>query len=304
MLPNATILTVREDNHPDIFMALRGGGNNFGIVTAALVSVLLLTSGFTALPTLRDHINSVSSFKLGRTWMIMAGGVTPVILGYILIDQLTQTVAEGYNDMPQWFVNVFGWGMAVGLIVISYLISRLPWSRRTSEAFTSPAPSVQDAYLDRKALENQESLTHYPDTAGRTPALGQDFSLRAIYRGTVVRRRMPWTRSSTERFRELQKARGAVADLLAKLPPDLANCEEAEFLRELADPCVYNIVQLIYQSPVHELDSKDYNFSRAAMQDHWARGLADGQRTLERKQIFQRPRKAQGVQVFDFCSNR
>ena len=27
-------------------------------------------------------------------------------------------------------------------------------------------------------------------------------------------------------------------------------------------------------------------------------------RTLERKQIFQRPRKAQGVQVFDFCSNR
>ena len=112
------------------------------------------------------------------------------------------------------------------------------------------------------------------------------------------------TRSSTERFRELQKARGAVADLLAKLPPELAGCEEAEFLRELADPCVYNIVQLIYQSPVHELDSKDYNFSRAAMQDHWDRGYKDGIRTLERKQIFQRPRKAQGVQVFDFCSNR
>ncbi|HBH55894.1 MAG TPA: sodium-dependent transporter [Kocuria sp.] len=169
--------------------------NNFGIVAAALMSVLLLTSGFTALPTLRDHINSVSSFKLGRTWMIMAGGVTPVILGYILIDQLTQTVAEGYNDMPQWFVNVFGWGMAVGLIVISYLLSKLPWSRRTSEAFTSPAPSVQDAYLDRKALAEQRSLTHYPDTAGRTAALDQDFSLRAIDRGTVVQRTMPWSRT-------------------------------------------------------------------------------------------------------------
>lgn len=169
--------------------------NNFGIVAAALMSVLLLTSGFTALPTLRDHINSVSSFKLGRTWMIMAGGVTPVILGYILIDQLTQTVAEGYNDMPQWFVNVFGWGMAMGLIVISYLLSKLPWSRRTSEAFTSPAPSVQDAYLDRKALAEQRSLTHYPDTAGRTAALDQDFSLRAIDRGTVVQRTMPWSRT-------------------------------------------------------------------------------------------------------------
>ena len=112
------------------------------------------------------------------------------------------------------------------------------------------------------------------------------------------------TRSSTERFRELQKARGAVADLLAKLPPDLVHCEEAEFLRDLADPCVYNIVQLIYQSPVHELDSKDYNFSRQAMLDHWERGYVDGRRTLDHKQIFQRPRKAQGVQVFDYCSNR
>ena len=37
VLPNATILTVREDNHPDIFMALRGGGNNFGIVTSFLL---------------------------------------------------------------------------------------------------------------------------------------------------------------------------------------------------------------------------------------------------------------------------
>ena len=70
---------------------------------------------------------------------------------------------------------------------------------------------MQDAYLDRKALENQESLTHYPDTAGRTPALGQDFSLRAIYRGTVVRRRMPWSRSSTERDTRATTSAGATS---------------------------------------------------------------------------------------------
>ncbi|MDN5631739.1 MULTISPECIES: sodium-dependent transporter [Kocuria] len=173
--------------------------NNFGIAAAALISVLLLTSGFTALPTLRDHINSVSSFKLGRTWMIMAGGVTPVILGYILIDQLTKTVAEGYNDMPQWFVNTFGWGMAVGIVVIAYLLSRLPWSRRTGDGFTSPAPAIQDAYLDRKAIARHDPLTHYTGTEGRTAALDQDFSLRAIDRGTVVQRPAPWNheRSAT-----------------------------------------------------------------------------------------------------------
>ncbi len=37
VLPNASIVTVREDNHPDLFTALRGGGNNFGIVTSFLL---------------------------------------------------------------------------------------------------------------------------------------------------------------------------------------------------------------------------------------------------------------------------
>lgn len=169
--------------------------NNFGIVAAALISVLLLTAAFAALPTLRDHLNSVSSFKLGRTWMILVGGVTPVILGFILIDQFTATLAEGYGEMPQWFVNVFGWGMAAALVVIGYLVSKLPWTRRTAEAFTSPAPAIQDAYLDRRFIADRESLSSYPNTAIRTPALGQDYSLRAIQHGTVVQQQAPWAQS-------------------------------------------------------------------------------------------------------------
>ncbi|KAI0156165.1 FAD binding domain protein [Pestalotiopsis sp. NC0098] len=33
VLPNATIVNVTEDSQPDLYFALRGGGNNFGIVT-------------------------------------------------------------------------------------------------------------------------------------------------------------------------------------------------------------------------------------------------------------------------------
>ena len=159
--------------------------NQFGIVAAALVSVMLLTAGFSALPTLRDHLNSVSSFKLGRTWMVVAGGLTPIVLGYILIDTLTTTVAEGYGEMPTWFVNTFGWGMAIGLIVIAYVLSKLPWPGASRANELSPSPAILDAFTDRNRMEGDRHLSHWSDTALRTPALDQDFSYRTLAEGTA-----------------------------------------------------------------------------------------------------------------------
>ncbi|KAI0811567.1 FAD binding domain-containing protein [Xylaria sp. FL0064] len=37
VLANASIVSVTESSHPDLFMALKGGGNNFGIVTSYLL---------------------------------------------------------------------------------------------------------------------------------------------------------------------------------------------------------------------------------------------------------------------------
>lgn len=39
MLPNSTIATVSENQHPDLYYGLRGGGNNFGIVTSFKMTV-------------------------------------------------------------------------------------------------------------------------------------------------------------------------------------------------------------------------------------------------------------------------
>jgi len=39
VLANASVVRVTEDNHPDLFLALKGGGNNFGIVTSYLLKV-------------------------------------------------------------------------------------------------------------------------------------------------------------------------------------------------------------------------------------------------------------------------
>ena len=34
MLANGTIVNVNRDNYPDLWLSLKGGSNNFGIVTA------------------------------------------------------------------------------------------------------------------------------------------------------------------------------------------------------------------------------------------------------------------------------
>ncbi|KAA9395267.1 sodium-dependent transporter [Kocuria coralli] len=127
--------------------------NNFGIVAASLVAVILLSSGLSALPGLRDHLNAVSAFKVGRTWMIFIGGVAVVVLGYTIIGQMTTVLAEGYGGFPTWYVMTFGWGMAIALVVISVIVSRIPWSKRSRGAQPSPALPVLDPGVDQKYLK-------------------------------------------------------------------------------------------------------------------------------------------------------
>lgn len=80
---------------------------------------------------------------------------------------------------------------------------------------------------------------------------------------------------------------GADADILALL---------AE-----ADEKVYNIAQLIYRSKGYEGSSKDYEFSRATTEEHWASGYEDARLTLSYPEVLQRPQTADGVATFDLA---
>ena len=70
-----------------------------------------------------------------------------------------------------------------------------------------------------------------------------------------------------------------------------------------ADRKVYNIVQLIYRARNHEGQSKDYEFSRLSMQEHWAAGRADMAHTLHDARWVHHERSKTGVHVFDLTSD-
>jgi NTE family protein len=108
------------------------------------------------------------------------------------------------------------------------------------------------------------------------------------------------TRAATDDFRRAQKLRAAVNELLGQLPAELAATPLAKRLAKESDPAVYNIVQLVYRSPTYEGQSKDFEFSRQTMEDHWRAGYRDAVETLAHPEVLKCPTSPSAVQVFDF----
>ena len=111
------------------------------------------------------------------------------------------------------------------------------------------------------------------------------------------------TRAGTDTFKHIQRIRRALADLHDKLPEELRHTPEARFLQPIADRKVYNLVHLIYRAKGYEGDSKDYDFSRASMREHWRAGYHDAVRTLRHPEVLARPRNDEGVSIFDLAQD-
>jgi NTE family protein len=107
------------------------------------------------------------------------------------------------------------------------------------------------------------------------------------------------TRMGTDQFRTRQSLRRAAAKLLSELPDELKQTPEAKLLAAEADSKVYNIIHMIYRARTYEGASKDYEFSRRTMEEHWKSGYSDMTRTLAYPEVLQRPTSMDGVFTFD-----
>jgi NTE family protein len=111
------------------------------------------------------------------------------------------------------------------------------------------------------------------------------------------------TRAGTDQFKRVQKLRCAAAGLLEQLPEQLKNSPEARLLGTVADRKVFNIIHLIYRARNYEGHSKDYEFSRASMEEHWRAGYHDARRTLRHPEVLERPQNLEGLFTFDLAQD-
>jgi NTE family protein len=110
------------------------------------------------------------------------------------------------------------------------------------------------------------------------------------------------TRLNTTFELKRQATLQAAKRLVAKLPPSLRDDPDAKALAALPAEAAVSVVHLIYRSKHYESQSKDYEFSRTSMLEHWAAGMTDTQTTLEDPRWLGREMPSHGVHVFDFAA--
>jgi NTE family protein len=82
------------------------------------------------------------------------------------------------------------------------------------------------------------------------------------------------TRQVTDVYLRLRREHEQVRRLLAFLPEEVRTSPDAMAVEDFLEGGSVNIVHLIYRSRAWESGARDFEFSRAAMLDHWAQGQA------------------------------
>jgi NTE family protein len=153
---------------------------------------------------------------------------------------------------------------------LQYVLDSYPRTRRlvVMEVDLFSARGEMPATLSG-VLQRQKDITYSSRTRMNTDALGANVNLQQ-----------------------------AVADLIAKLPAPLRRDPSVAALQARMTHQPIDIVHLIYRDKPYELDSKDYEFSRAAVTEHWQCGARDLRNTIAHPDWLERATQ-NGVTTFD-----
>jgi NTE family protein len=104
-------------------------------------------------------------------------------------------------------------------------------------------------------------------------------------------------RFNTQKVRELQEMRAALGRLLAKLPRDLKGDPDVQKLTPLCDDRDWTIAHINNRRPQMGGQTKDAEFSRAAVNERWAAGLEDIRISAANLEWMQ-PAELGGIRVY------
>ncbi|WP_059173583.1 sodium-dependent transporter [Bacillus sp. FJAT-27445] len=103
--------------------------NSFGIVIAGLVEVVLVAWVARKLTSLQDHANAISDIRIGGWWKISLSVITPLVLGYMTVQNFITNIKNNYEGYPTSFLLYAGWGVAMAAVVVGIVFMSLRWGK-------------------------------------------------------------------------------------------------------------------------------------------------------------------------------
>lgn len=107
------------------------------------------------------------------------------------------------------------------------------------------------------------------------------------------------TRFNTDEFRTRHALARAARSLHRRLPAEFRDDPDLQLLIDAGPSQPVSLMHLIYRHPDYEGASKDYEFSRLSMLDHWRDGLDDAERSLRHPTWTGRKLPEDGMMIFD-----
>lgn len=109
------------------------------------------------------------------------------------------------------------------------------------------------------------------------------------------------TRLNTDLIAAQQRLAEAAQRLADKLPAGFADDPDLQALLNAGNCNAVTVMHLIHRSKGHAGQSKDYEFSRQTMGEHWAAGRADVEASFADPRWKSRPHKQAGITVLDLA---
>ncbi|MFC0205212.1 patatin-like phospholipase family protein [Novosphingobium soli] len=112
------------------------------------------------------------------------------------------------------------------------------------------------------------------------------------------------TRLNTDMSKALQKMRAAARRLARKLPEELRDDPDLARLLDCQPAGAVAVMHLINRAHGYETNSKDYEFSRMTVDEHWGCGKYDAEHSLRHPDWVGRDLNPDEIVTFDLAGNR
>jgi NTE family protein len=106
-------------------------------------------------------------------------------------------------------------------------------------------------------------------------------------------------RFSVAQVREIEAMRSTLADVLGRLPANLRSDPQVQKLEAISRRGAVSLIHLVNRHDTKSSDFKDYEFSRATVDELWQAGRADVQRVLKQPDTCRITDLGNGVRIFD-----